>query len=255
MLTKILKENISFKSFIIIVEREKEMKNSNSTTILISFSVIIIVLGTVFILPILYNPQTNNSYHYPYEGYDRYINRYYNSSDQEKALNIAESFNYSKLLDISLSSGTNMDIYVNFISNSTIQFIDSYALNNINRTHVTLNYTAWVYDFNQVKILKSGSSISILSNGINYAIRNASSMADELRWFYTYNQTSNWYDKENNDFNYNYTDSGYIIDMKLSFDNVFGDLGATGTNIRQTLILDANFTILNICFGKSSYIS
>ena len=51
---------------------------------------------------------------------------------------------------------------------------------------------------------------------------------------------------ENSNFAYNYTQSGYIVDFKLSFSSVFGKFDAMYSYVRQTLVLDSNFWIKNI---------
>lgn len=214
-----------------------------------------IIIIIVFLLSILGISFFNIPSFYPniYQGYDRNVSQYYSTSNQEKVLGLAESFDYGKLLDTNGVTGGGKDIWIEYINNETLKYIDSYAEANKQNTHITLNYTSWVYEFNQIILSKTSNDFSILANGINYATKNSTGYSEKYSLLYNYNSSSNWYDKIETDFNISYTFHGYIVDMKLTFDNVFGDLGATFSSIRQTLIFSENYEILHLLFHPTEH--
>ena len=220
------------------------MKLSNPYVISISV-IILLVIGILLIRPPV-----------PYEiyqGYDRTVDRNFSNSNEEQALKIAENFNYSALFEINGVSGSGRDIWIEYANNQTLAFIDSFAKEYKSNAHITLNYSVWVYEFNQLDIKKINTNFSIISGNIDYATKNAS-YSDSYSQFFNYNSTTVSLSKENNDFNITYSGTGFIVDMKLKFDNVFGSLGATFSYVRQTLIIDSQYNILNIYFHPTTHI-
>ena len=109
---------------------------------------------------IIYN--TNQS---KYSGYDRHVNRYFSSQNQEQALNLSEKLDYTNLIQ---SKGLTVSGEVRFINTYTLNFIDFYAYSHKNGVHLTLNYIAWMYNYKSVQIKKEANHISILSDGIDF---------------------------------------------------------------------------------------
>lgn len=215
-----------------------------------SIGIIVVIIISVLGIGILFNP--NNLFNF-YQGYYKTINRYTTSPNQERALILAESFDYSKLLNRDVVTGNDRSIWLEYISNETFNFIDSYADANKANTRITLNYTAWVYEFTDLELTNSSNNFSILSNGINYASKN-STEDDNYKAFYQYNPITNWFDKQDTNFSINYKKNGFIVDMKLDFNNIYGALAGTSSYIRQTLIFNDNYQILHIFFHPTNVI-
>lgn len=184
--------------------------------------------------------------------------------EQEKALNLSETFDYSKLFNkwqkVDSEDLGKLDVWIYYINNETLDFIESYALLHNNTAHIILDYSAWVYDYTGIQITNTSHVLSIKSDGKEFVNTTTSpaiisNTVDRYSSVFTYNQTSDWFNKEENDFNRTYIDSGYIVIMKRKFSNAFGYLGASISVVNQILIFDNNHTILNIFYGMRQIIS
>ena len=212
------------------------------------------LLACILIFILLFAGVLNfNLSFYDQHNYDRYINRYYSSPYQEHALNLSEQLDYTNLFQSNGVSGGENNTFKGFINAYTLNSFDSYAQSHKNNAQITLNYTAWVYNFNSVQITKEGKNVSIFSDGINFATKNATGNFPRYTSFFTSNTTQYVFIKENGNFTYNYAQSGYIVDMKQLFSYVYA-LGSSVTYIRQTLILSTNYWIKSIFHGYGAYV-
>ena len=180
-------------------------------------------------------------------GYDKSVNSFYKTSEEQKALIVAESFDYGKLLNTSEVRGKYPDLFMNYINNDSINVINTFEKQNEFTSHLVLNYTTFVYDFASVRIFKYfGNSYYTLSNRSNYEINYNFRFSVSYNSLFIYNSTNFNFTKQINDFNRTYSYSGYVVDMGLRLAT------PTATSwIIQTVIIDSTYSIQAIFFGAN----
>ena len=182
----------------------------------------------------------------PKTSYEKVITRTYQTEDERYALEVAETFNYSKLLNTSHTSST-----FKYIDNITINTIDENALNISNSGYIYLNYTAQSTEEQNITLSLNNASNSqdsykklVISSTISKILVNKSiflvtdsNIYYNFGWkFYEFNNSLNNFTFIDHEFSYMLNSSNYFIGMYL-----YAEINHYYNILTQLLIIDKTF--------------
>ena len=198
----------------------------------------------------------------PKIGYDRVITRIYYTENERYALEVAETFNYSKLLNIDHTYSPPFTI----LDNITINMFNESALQISNSNYVFLNYTALSIEeqnitlslnntstsqYSSKRLVISCNSSKILVNNSYITLATTSSIYSNFDWkFYEFNSSLNNFTFIDHEFSYMLNNSNYFVEMHLQV-----DVYSSYNNLYKFIIINKMFQPIFIIIASSNYSS
>jgi hypothetical protein len=208
------------------------------------------------------------------------IARNVDNPDEENALAAAENFNYSTLSLYERFSGMVPETYLqpsSYVGETWANFVDSVVINYYqtrydymhakgldmsNPKQVDFTYQANVTKLSQLQMYNTPGGVSTYQNityhwdngTVVYFDRSNSTVFKTVGLSDMYFLNGSTYQKLAPVFDLNFTDC-YFIEMQFKYSEYYGPWTAFDSQIRQTLILDKNYTPLVIAIAQSKGIA
>ncbi len=189
--------------------------------------------------------------------YERSINRNFNCQEEEQAISVAESVNYSDVISLNrfdgpsdiesyLHPGTYLSYtYANFIDSEVIKYYDARFSNLQGKgspKRIELTYEANVTKQPEFRIFNSPApegvtwhNTTIVIIAPDDSVRRLSS--GNMKFFY---QNLSSYQMVEWGYDFNFSDC-YVVEMKLVYSEVYAPVAAFWSDVYQILVLDRNF--------------
>jgi len=234
-------------------------RQKKKSLLLISF---VIVASTLISYPFLRS--------YVFSGkYEKVIIRNISNIDEAYALTVAENSNYSDIFDLQRFTTGNPNetwpyIWANFIDTQVIEYYDDRFENLKGKPRsIKFRYEANVFAWDQIRVVyvpapEGGNiyddAIQVLSLNGSVLFENAQYTGPKWGMVFAYRNDSEYQKIMAEEINFSLSKS-YVIEMTLTYDEVYGPLAAFIADVYQIIIIDQDFAPFLFCVQHMQAIS
>ena len=186
----------------------------------------------------------------PNEENEEKIVRNTNTSEEKKALAIAEDNNATEALHIVPITDIGYS-YPNFINSEVINYYHNKYENAKGITHC--NYIATVHTWNQVHSIYEKNRSIIISNP-NYSIQFPSKEGWGIQIHYAYLNNSRYEELNADKIDFSFSNC-YVVEMKLEYSQYLGPTAGDNAEVYQIVILNEDFIPVLLCVQSQKAIS